>query len=224
MSHGQPLNLHSPSSQLSSSPEMQESRRRFLRWLVHGLNTLVGVVLGFPVVCYLLGGRQRSGDSQGYRRVARLSDILRGGQISRSTGKRIYEVAVRDTRRDAWMIYPNEILGRVWLVYDPKAALPADDQQAFEPGEALKAFTSVCPHLGCSISYHAESDRFLCPCHTGTFDVTGQRVSGPPPRPMDWLEVRLVRDPESPRHNPDYFVEVRYQTFWPEKAERIPKT
>lgn len=216
MSEHPAADLALPQAESACQPE---SRRRFLRWLVHGLNTLVGVVLGFPAICYLLNGRHRRYQPRDFRRVARLSDVLQNGKVSRSTGKRVYEVAVRDVRRDAWTIYPNEVLGRVWLVFDPKVPLQPDN-----PGSALKVFTSICPHLGCSISYHPGRDQFLCPCHTGTFDLQGRRVSGPPPRPMDWLEVRLVPDPTSPEHAPDYFIEVKYQTFWPEKAQRIPKT
>ncbi|HHL73880.1 MAG TPA: Rieske (2Fe-2S) protein [Bacteroidetes bacterium] len=47
-------------------------------------------------------------------------------------------------------------------------------------GEELKAFSSVCPHLGCRVHWEADNHRFFCPCHGGVFDEDGQPVAGPP--------------------------------------------
>jgi cytochrome b6-f complex iron-sulfur subunit len=48
-----------------------------------------------------------------------------------------------------------------------------------------------CTHLGCTVPWNADENRFVCPCHASTFDLAG-RVSGPPaPRPLDLLEVRI---------------------------------
>lgn len=46
------------------------------------------------------------------------------------------------------------------------------------------AFDHHCTHLGCPLAWSAGAKRFLCPCHGGAFDVTGNVVAGPPPRPM----------------------------------------
>jgi menaquinol-cytochrome c reductase iron-sulfur subunit len=51
------------------------------------------------------------------------------------------------------------------------------------PSEAV-AFDHHCTHLGCPLAWSDGAKRFLCPCHGGAFDVRGQRVAGPPPRPM----------------------------------------
>ena len=52
-----------------------------------------------------------------------------------------------------------------------------------EAGE-LRAFTAVCTHLNCTVQYDARGKRIWCACHQGVFDLDGQRVSGPPPRPL----------------------------------------
>lgn len=57
---------------------------------------------------------------------------------------------------------------------------------------APKVLSSVCPHLGCTVQWHPERDRFICPCHGGTFLANGTRVSGPPARGMDQLQSRTV--------------------------------
>jgi nitrite reductase/ring-hydroxylating ferredoxin subunit len=58
------------------------------------------------------------------------------------------------------------------------------------------AYGQKCTHLTCPVFYAKESDRLECPCHEGGFDVrTGNVLYGPPPRPLDKVEVE-VRDGE----------------------------
>ena len=46
--------------------------------------------------------------------------------------------------------------------------------------EGFKAFSSVCPHLGCRVHWEAEKEEFFCPCHRGVFDANGVATAGPP--------------------------------------------
>jgi Rieske Fe-S protein len=39
-----------------------------------------------------------------------------------------------------------------------------------------------CAHLGCPVSWFAQSGLFMCPCHGGVYYASGERASGPPPR------------------------------------------
>ena len=66
-----------------------------------------------------------------------------------------------------------------------------------------RVLSAVCPHLGCSIAWSDEKDRFVCPCHNGVFAPDGALVSGPPPRGMDRLDTTV----EGGR------LKVRYQYF-----------
>ncbi|MDE3148683.1 MAG: ubiquinol-cytochrome c reductase iron-sulfur subunit, partial [Acidobacteriota bacterium] len=50
--------------------------------------------------------------------------------------------------------------------------------------------SSICPHLGCSVSWQAAQNDFVCPCHGSVFDPDGKIVSGPSPRGMDRLPIR----------------------------------
>ncbi|MCS7167856.1 MAG: Rieske 2Fe-2S domain-containing protein [Gemmatales bacterium] len=220
MSEGDVLGSSPGVANSASSPTSASlpHRRSFLRWLLRGLETVLAAVLGVPTVVYFLSSGRPSTRPQGFRRVAKLSDILLQGKLSAKTGKRVYEAVIRDVRRDGWTLFPNEIIGRVWLVLDVHR--PLDPNQ---PDETLVAFTSVCPHLGCAVGYDAENERFSCPCHAGTFDISGRVLEGPPSRPMDRLEIRLVADPSSSAEKQDYFVEVRYLDFVPDVPEKIPK-
>ena len=57
-------------------------------------------------------------------------------------------------------------------------------------GEVV-AFSAICPHLGCAFRWRAEEGRFVCPCHLSVFSLSGEVVSGPSPRPLDRLDVRV---------------------------------
>lgn len=46
--------------------------------------------------------------------------------------------------------------------------------------DGFRAYSSVCPHLGCRVRWEADENRFFCPCHRGVFDESGTAVSGPP--------------------------------------------
>ncbi|MGD1074965.1 MAG: Rieske (2Fe-2S) protein [Thermodesulfovibrionales bacterium] len=58
-------------------------------------------------------------------------------------------------------------------------------------GKGLVAFSRVCTHLGCLVEYDKDKNRLLCPCHAGVFDLEGNVVSGPPPRPLARLPLRI---------------------------------
>lgn len=65
----------------------------------------------------------------------------------------------------------------------------------FEDG-TYSAFGQKCTHLSCPVFYSKENKRLECPCHEGGFDAkTGTVLYGPPPRPLDLVELE-VRDGE----------------------------
>jgi Rieske Fe-S protein len=55
----------------------------------------------------------------------------------------------------------------------------------------LKAFSAVCTHLNCTVQYRSDLGHIWCACHNGHFDVNGQNISGPPPRPLDAFVVNI---------------------------------
>ena len=55
--------------------------------------------------------------------------------------------------------------------------------------DGVAAFSRRCTDLGCLVSWNKERAQFICPCHQGTFDRTGLNIAGPPPRPLDRLQI-----------------------------------
>ena len=52
------------------------------------------------------------------------------------------------------------------------------------PDGAVRAFSAICTHLECTVQYKPDTSQIWCPCHNGLYDLAGNVVSGPPPRPL----------------------------------------
>lgn len=57
--------------------------------------------------------------------------------------------------------------------------------------DGFRALSSVCTHLGCITRYQAGERIIACPCHGSRFDLDGEVLAGPAPRPLPWFEMRL---------------------------------
>ena len=54
------------------------------------------------------------------------------------------------------------------------------------------AYGQKCTHLTCPVYYSKDHARLECPCHEGGFDErTGNVLYGPPPRPLDRVEIEV---------------------------------
>ena len=59
------------------------------------------------------------------------------------------------------------------------------------PGKGFIAFSRVCSHLGCLVDYNKTQSRIICPCHGAIFDLEGNVISGPPPKPLPKLPLKV---------------------------------
>jgi len=57
-----------------------------------------------------------------------------------------------------------------------------------------KAFSAVCTHLNCTVQYQESRREIWCACHNGTYDLEGRVVSGPPPKPLEEMAVKIRGD------------------------------
>jgi cytochrome b6-f complex iron-sulfur subunit len=57
--------------------------------------------------------------------------------------------------------------------------------------EGLMALYWRCVHLGCTVPWNQAAQKFMCPCHGSVYDITGQNVAGPAPRPLDYMEIKV---------------------------------
>lgn len=63
----------------------------------------------------------------------------------------------------------------------------------------FRAFAATCTHLACIVEYRADEQMIWCNCHDGRFDLHGQVIGGPPPKPLDTYRVNLVDAEEGRR-------------------------
>ena len=61
------------------------------------------------------------------------------------------------------------------------------------PDASIVAFSSLCTHKGCPVSYRPEHRLLICPCHWSTFDPekAGSLVIGQASQPLPRIELRI---------------------------------
>jgi Rieske Fe-S protein len=62
------------------------------------------------------------------------------------------------------------------------------------PAGELRAYDGICTHLNCTVQYRSDFGQIWCACHNGFYDISGKNVSGPPPRPLERLDVQIRGD------------------------------
>jgi menaquinol-cytochrome c reductase iron-sulfur subunit len=171
------------------------TRRDFYRFVTVGLGSVVGLVLAVPGIAYIASPLRKKGREESFETLTRLDQLEVG--VPRS-------FAIVEERRDAWVKYPREPVGSVWLIRQPEGK-----------GDRVIALSSECPHLGCAVNLTADGKSFLCPCHTSSFDLDGTKKNTVPPRNMDRLNVELTAG-DGPE------VRVKFQRFRTQSEEQIP--
>jgi cytochrome b6-f complex iron-sulfur subunit len=53
------------------------------------------------------------------------------------------------------------------------------------------ALSRVCTHLGCLVNFDKDKQIFICPCHGGEYDLEGNVIKGPPPKPLPRFAVKV---------------------------------
>ena len=155
------------------------TRRAFFSSLVGACTGLIATIIGAPMLRYVLYPVQASARSEKWTEVGDASEF---DKLERPVTK-----AISLIQRDGW----REVVSAQSVFVSR-----ANDG-------ALKVLSPICPHLGCSVAWHEDQNKFVCPCHGGQFGPDGQRLSGPPPRGLDSLDARVK----------DGKLEVQFQYF-----------
>jgi Rieske Fe-S protein len=159
-----------------------DSRRDFLKTVgIGGIGLGLAAVTVGPAVVYEtfpLGNATVSGGG-GFVKVGKSSSFKEGVPL---------RVDVLADRRDAWNRVSQVKIGSAWIL---------------RQGDKLRAFSSVCPHLGCAFDFEPDVKQYKCPCHNAIYSIDGKVAGGPAPRPMDELELQ----------EKDGIVSVKYERF-----------
>lgn len=60
------------------------------------------------------------------------------------------------------------------------------------PDGGFLALYRKCTHLGCAVPWDHARQQFICPCHASAFEMDGQVINPPAPRPLDRFPVTVV--------------------------------
>ncbi len=137
------------------------SRRDFLKASIAAIGGFIGALTGLPSAGYLLSPANRAG--------AEDEAIIPLGALEK------YPISV-PTRFDFTRTRVNgwERTAKNYGLY------------VVRTGEReVRVFSDICTHLGCRVTWHADIEHYVSPCHDGHFDLLGKNISGPPPRPLD---------------------------------------
>lgn len=142
-----------------------EGRRSFLQIATAFIGGLIGLAAGIPLIGFAISPAWKKEESQWV-------DL---GLIDRLKNSRFKKVSYTFTAKDGWVkatkkrsVYVTDVGDGNWDV-----------------------FSRTCSHLGCLVRWNESQDSFLCPCHGAVFDKNGAVVAGPPPRPLQKLEVKI---------------------------------
>lgn len=149
--------------------EVAYTRRRFLQGAFGVLATAGILHIGVPAARFLVGNAFEPTPTQ-WVKIGSVKE-LSSGQVKRIN----YSTTVKDAWRDVTR------RGTVY-VYSP------------DGGASFVAFDGTCTHLGCIVRWDEGSDHFKCPCHAAVFARNGDVVSGPPPKPLRRLTVKVEND------------------------------
>ncbi|NQV14900.1 Rieske (2Fe-2S) protein [bacterium] len=58
--------------------------------------------------------------------------------------------------------------------------------------DTFKALAATCTHLDCIVQYNQDRKQIICACHNGVYDLSGNNVSGPPPKPLTVYTVSII--------------------------------
>ena len=141
------------------------SRRRFFQWVTRAVMGVIGVGLAVPLVGYLISPALK-------RREKTWVDVGGVNEVPVGEPAQLEYIA---TIRDGYV--ETKTHKAIWAVKQ------SDGQ--------VTAYSPMCTHLGCGYAWDRGEKQFKCPCHGSVFDVSGQVLAGPAPRPLDRLPSKV---------------------------------
>ena len=58
----------------------------------------------------------------------------------------------------------------------------------------LRIVSAICTYMGCTPKWVEANNRWECPCHGSVFDIRGNVIAGPAPKPLPWYKVTIGSD------------------------------
>lgn len=141
------------------------TRRDFVSLVTIFIGSAIGAVVGLPALAYLISPALKVQTSEDWIPLGPLENYPEGVPTSFSFVR---------VKENGWEKTANS-----YGVY------------VIRNGENVIAFSNICTHLSCRVTWKEDTQIFVCPCHDGHFDIQGKVTAGPPPRPLDTYQTKL---------------------------------
>jgi menaquinol-cytochrome c reductase iron-sulfur subunit len=142
------------------------SRRDFVTWISASVGTLIAAFVGLPALDYLIAPSLTATSTNAWIPLGKLDSF--------EVGKPVLSTFTR-SKVNGWEKTVNSYGVFVFRKSQTEVV----------------AYSNVCTHLGCRVNWQVDKKEYICPCHDGHFNINGQVVSGPPPRPLDTYATKV---------------------------------
>ena len=144
----------------------QLTRRDFVKVVTTFLGTVMGAVIGLPAISYIVSPGLRAKPTEAWVSLGPLENYPVGApQRFNFTRSQINGWEKTVNSYGVFVIRKNET--------------------------EVQVLSNICTHLGCRVSWQPDLQHYVSPCHDGHFDILGEVVSGPPPRPLDECVTKI---------------------------------
>jgi len=136
------------------------SRRDFIKITTAAVGTFIGAAIGLPAIAYLIDPALKSGKTDAWIPLGKLESF--------EIGKPTLATFTR-SKINGWEKTVNSYGVFVFRKSETETLV----------------LSNKCTHLGCHVNWKVDRQEYICPCHDAQFDINGQVLGGPPPRPLD---------------------------------------
>jgi menaquinol-cytochrome c reductase iron-sulfur subunit len=155
------------------------SRRDFVKVTTAALGSIMGVVLGIPIVGYLIDPALKAQSGEALIPLGPLENFPIGTPKAFSFTR---------SNVNGWEKTVNSYGGFVLRKSESE----------------ILVLSNRCTHLSCSVNWDEARSEYVCPCHDAQFGFDGEVLGGPPPHPLDRYEANveegtlMIRFPATP--------------------------
>jgi Rieske Fe-S protein len=142
------------------------SRREFVTIVTAAAGTVMGAIVGIPAIGYLIAPALQKVSADTWIPAGPLENYPVGVPTLFNFNR---------TKVDGWVTTVNSF-GVYIIKHDDGTIL---------------ALSNKCTHLSCRVNWKSESTAYICPCHDAYFDISGEIIKGPQPRPLDRYETKV---------------------------------
>ncbi len=174
-------------------------RRTFFFNMTNAIGALIALPLAYPVLKYLMKPMYRPFDNAWFSvgNVKKIKKENIGFQFKFKRGFKEAFMPEQQIEKNIWIVKATPEVqkavygGKDSKFYDNKG----DVLHVNKANSPYIGFSGKCPHLGCGYKWRRTKSNpdgvFLCPCHLSLYDAAGRVISGPAPRGLDVLPLKV---------------------------------